>query len=176
MPEPIHLCDNCNCIKYCFDIRRYQHEVTVDSCPNYARQLKGIGMTETKSHPSAKPCVAPPHPAPLPTCAGIKDDVGKPRYELLAPEALEGVARILTFGAQKYSARNWEQGMKWSRVFGALMRHLWAWWRGEGKDKETGESHLHHAACCVMFLQAYEARGGGEDDRAPATSSGSKPL
>lgn len=97
---------------------------------------------------------------------GRKDDTGKPRFELLAPEALEGTARILTFGAKKYTDRNWEKGMKWSRVFGALMRHLWCWWRGEEVDSETGESHLHHAACCIMFLQAYEVRRVGEDDRA----------
>lgn len=96
---------------------------------------------------------------------GVKLDAGKPRYELLAPESLEGTARVLTFGATKYADRNWEKGMNWSRVFGALMRHLWAWWRGEEKDPETGESHLHHAACCIMFLQAYEARKAGEDDR-----------
>lgn len=99
------------------------------------------------------------------TDEGVKHDSGKPRFELLAPEALEGTARILTFGATKYADRNWEKGMKWSRVFGALMRHLWAWWRGQHADPETGESHLHHAACCIMFLQAYEAREIGEDDR-----------
>ena len=100
---------------------------------------------------------------PLPK--GRKDDSGKPAYELIAPEMLEGVAEILTFGAKKYEERNWEKGMKWGRVFGALMRHLWAWWRGENNDSETGKSHLWHAACCIMFLIAYEQRGVGEDDR-----------
>lgn len=61
--------------------------------------------------------------------------------------------------------RNWEQGMSWGRVFAALMRHMWAWWRGEDKDPETGESHLWHAGCCIAFLIAYEARGVGTDDR-----------
>lgn len=104
-------------------------------------------------------------------CQGTKFDKGKVRYELLAPEALEGTAKILTFGAAKYSDRNWEKGMKYSRIFGALMRHLWAWWRGESFDPETQLSHLHHAACCIMFLQTYEARGVGEDDRAITHSS-----
>lgn len=104
-------------------------------------------------------------PMPAADNLGRKDDTGKPRYELLAPEFLEGTARILTFGARKYADRNWERGMKWSRCFGALMRHMWAWWRGEKLDPETGESHLLHAACCLMFLVAYEARSTGEDDR-----------
>ena len=98
---------------------------------------------------------------------GTKQDTGKIQYELIPPELPEAVADILTFGAKKYAPRNWELGMKWSRVFGALMRHLWAWWNPlvSDKDPETGRSHLWHAACCIAFLIAYEARQVGEDDR-----------
>lgn len=96
---------------------------------------------------------------------GRKDDQGKIRLELIPPELLFCVGDILTSGAIKYESRNWERGMKWSRVFGALMRHLWAWWAGEKADPETGKSHLWHAGACVAFLIAYEARGTGDDDR-----------
>lgn len=96
---------------------------------------------------------------------GWKLDAGKPRMDLIAPEMMFGVAAVLEFGARKYSERNWERGMSWGRCFGAAMRHLWAWWHGEACDAETGLSHLHHAACCIMFLAAYEARGVGSDDR-----------
>lgn len=61
--------------------------------------------------------------------------------------------------------RNWELGMSWSRVFGAAMRHLWAWWKKEDKDPETGYSHLWHAFTCIAFLIAYEQRNAGKDDR-----------
>lgn len=97
--------------------------------------------------------------------SGNKFDQDKVRLELIPSELITAVGTILTFGAQKYEERNWELGMKWSRVFGALMRHMWAWWRGQDKDPETGESHLWHAACCIAFLIAYEQRGTGEDDR-----------
>ncbi|QPC43478.1 hypothetical protein HW532_12705 [Kaustia mangrovi] len=96
---------------------------------------------------------------------GRKDDGGKLRMELIPPEVVEATAAVLTFGASKYEDRNWERGMKWGRVFGALMRHLWSWWRRERADPETGYSHLWHAACCIAFLIAYEARQCGEDDR-----------
>jgi len=96
---------------------------------------------------------------------GRKDDAEKIRFELLPGDALKAIAVILTFGAVKYSARNWENGMNWSRVFGALQRHLWAWWEGELKDTETGHSHLWHAGCCILFLIAFEMRGVGADDR-----------
>jgi hypothetical protein len=96
---------------------------------------------------------------------GRKDDGHKAPYHLIAPELLEATARVLDFGANKYAARNWELGMYWSRPFAAMMRHMWAWWRGERADPETGMSHLWHAACCVMFLIAYEDRAAGTDDR-----------
>jgi hypothetical protein len=96
---------------------------------------------------------------------GHKADDGKAPYHLLAPEMLDAVAHVLDFGAKKYAPRNWELGMSWSRPFSALMRHMWAWWRGETHDPETGMSHLWHAACCIMFLIAYEARKAGTDDR-----------
>lgn len=107
--------------------------------------------------------------------SGVKHDTGKARLDLIAPEILFALGEILAFGAAKYDQRNWELGMDWGRVFGALMRHMWAWWGGKTEtnenflfgvlDMETGKSHLWHAACCLMFLIAYEARGVGKDDR-----------
>lgn len=103
---------------------------------------------------------------------GVKFDGNKVRLELIPEELITGVGTILTFGAEKYDDRNWELGMDWSRVFGALMRHLYAWWRGEESDPETGESHLWHAACCIAFLMTYEQRGVGKDDRPIVTTKG----
>ena len=94
-----------------------------------------------------------------------KFDEGKAPLDLLPPELLYATAQVLAFGAQKYEAYNWSKGMKWSRVYAALQRHLWTWWGGDNKDEETGYSHLWHAACCIAFLIAYEIRGTGEDDR-----------
>lgn len=113
---------------------------------------------------------------PLLKIEGVKYDKGKARLELLPPELLFATAEVLTFGANKYADRNWELGMKWSRVFGACMRHLWSWWAGNKEkttisflfgplDSETGFSHLWHAAACLSFLIAYEERKTGEDDR-----------
>lgn len=102
---------------------------------------------------------------------GRKDDAAKDRFELLPGDALRAIAVILTFGAAKYGDRNWEKGMKWSRVYGALQRHLNDWWQGEALDAETGKSHLAHAGCCLLFLIAYEIRTVGEDDRPKARTS-----
>lgn len=96
---------------------------------------------------------------------GTKYDAGKVRMDLLPPELLTAVGTILTFGAEKYDDRNWEKGMDWGRVYGALLRHLNAWWAGADADPETGESHLWHAGCCLAFLITYEQRGIGTDTR-----------
>jgi hypothetical protein len=96
---------------------------------------------------------------------GHKFDAGKLPWHLLPPDALEEIVRVLEFGANKYGDRNWEGGMAWNRPFAALMRHMWAWWRGEDRDPETGITHLAHAGCCILFLLAYERRGVGDDNR-----------
>ncbi len=100
-----------------------------------------------------------------PSSGAVKFDDDKLRMDLIPPELLTEVAKVLTFGAEKYSARNWEEGMDWGRVYAALQRHLNAWWSGDDKDDETGYSHLAHAACCIAFLITYESRGVGEDTR-----------
>ena len=87
-----------------------------------------------------------------------KETKDKPRYDLLPPEALESITLALMFGAKKYSDHNWLQGVKWSKYFSACMRHMWAWWRGEEVDKESGLPHLAHAGCCVLFLLTYQLR------------------
>lgn len=98
---------------------------------------------------------------------GTKYDQEKTRVELINYGFVEGIARVMTFGAQKYDAWNWSKGISYSRVFAALLRHLFAWYRGEKFDPETGESHLYHAGCCLMFLASYEEWNRVDlDDRA----------
>lgn len=87
---------------------------------------------------------------------GAKFDTEKPLPQLLSISALMGMVRILTSGAIKYAARNWEKGIAYSRCYGAILRHLFAWWMGEDLDPESGESHLHHAACEIHFLEHFE--------------------
>jgi len=96
---------------------------------------------------------------------GNKFDGGKPMVDLVPPEAILGMAEILTYGANKYEAHNWAKGMDWSRVYAALQRHLLAWQQGIDIDDESGMSHLHHAITNVAFLIAYSQRGTGNDDR-----------
>lgn len=106
------------------------------------------------------------NPDMFPSPLGVrKDDHGKPPLHLIPPEFLYAIAEILDFGTKKYSPRNWEKGMNWSRMYRAALGHLFDWFMKKGPDPESGKSHLWHAACCVMFLVCYEIRSTGTDDR-----------
>lgn len=72
--------------------------------------------------------------------------------ELLDPEWELEVAKVLTFGAQKYAPNNWREGIRVTRLIGAIKRHLNAIERGEDYDEETGLHHAAHLGCEVMFL------------------------
>jgi hypothetical protein len=102
---------------------------------------------------------------PADPAAGRKDDGGKPTFDLLPYAALAEVQRVLEYGAKKYEAWNWARGMRWLRLWNAVMRHLWAWVRGEDDDPESGLPHLACAVCSLLFLLEYRISGLGTDDR-----------
>lgn len=111
-------------------------------------------MSEDGKTPSP---LVPHHVGPMTPQEGRKNDQGKDRYDLIPPLALHATVKVLTHGAFKYNeAYNEENWRKVSnpkrRYFGAAMRHLWAWYRGEKLDPETGESHLAHAVTNILFL------------------------
>ena len=53
---------------------------------------------------------------------------------------------------------NWASGINYSRVVGALLRHLYAFIKGEVNDPESGKPHLWHAACNLAFLITFESQ------------------
>lgn len=107
---------------------------------------------------------------------GVKLDTGKIRFDLLPPDALEAVAQVYTFGAEKYAARNWELGMDWGRVYAAGQRHQHAFWRGENTDQETGYLHTAHMAFAALTLTAFQLRGIGNDSRGPLATPPAVPV
>lgn len=96
---------------------------------------------------------------------GTKYDSEKPRTDLLDPDALEGLAKVLGFGAKKYSAHNWRGGIVYSRLLGAIIRHTLAINRGENLDPESGLPHVDHLGACWMFLSNMMKTRPDLDDR-----------
>ena len=80
-----------------------------------------------------------------------KHDDGKPDVTLVDPEFREEVARVLGHGEAKYGRDNWKGGLDFSRLLGAVHRHLAACEKGEDLDPETGLSHAAHAAAGLMM-------------------------
>jgi len=96
---------------------------------------------------------------------GIKHDQDKPRMDLLDNKAMEGIAKVLSFGARKYAAHNWRGGIHYSRLMAAAYRHLGAINDGEDLDSESGLPHIDHLGCCVMFLSNMMKTRPDLDDR-----------
>ena len=104
-------------------------------------------------------CCNTPDPIKFPAPEGIKFDTERIRMELITPEFMEEVGKVLTHGAKKYSPRNWEKGISYSRIIAAMLRHLYAFMRGERIDPESGLLHTAHLACNALFLLTYDKRG-----------------
>lgn len=59
-------------------------------------------------------------------------------------EIAEAYARVAEKGAKKYSPWNWTLGFTRIQIIGSLLRHTWAYLRGEDHDDETGLLHTDH--------------------------------
>lgn len=97
-----------------------------------------------------------------------KADGAKNMLELIQPEFVEGLGRILTGGAIKYAPNNWKkannpEGIE--RIKGALLRHTYSYLGGEKLDPDTKESHLYHITCNLMFLDYCERNPYGKSKK-----------
>lgn len=90
---------------------------------------------------------------------GMKYDQDKPMYNLLPPNAIDDMAKVMTFGANKYAPNSWQRvdnGLE--RYRAALLRHTFAIQRGELIDPESGLHHSAHVMCCAAFINELEKR------------------
>ena len=105
--------------------------------------------------------------------SGLRYDTGKTRFDLVPVFIINALGDIYTIGAQKYADWNWAKGMKWSRIYASLLRHLFKFMCGERLDPESGKPHLAHALWNVGTLLYYSEVPGYEsfDDRVYAKGS-----
>lgn len=97
---------------------------------------------------------------------GIKYDGEKPKMHLLPPKATLEVAKVLTFGAQKYNEENWRKlDNLQDRYSSGALRHIFAHIDKEDLDPESGLSHLAHAICCLMFKLEIELENGTSKEK-----------
>lgn len=99
-----------------------------------------------------------------PTREGLKY-----RYSRFVPlEAIAAASASFEYGANKYSARNWEKGLPWQTMIDSLKRHVEDFERGNDYDDGPEGSGLPHVCMIMasaMMLTATVMRGIGTDDR-----------
>ena len=87
---------------------------------------------------------------------------GKGRYDLITPFGIRRLARWYELGAQKYTDRNWEKGIPFSRYVDSAKRHLDKFVMGM-----TDEDHLAAAAWNILAIMHHEELGQTELDDMP---------
>ncbi len=87
-----------------------------------------------------------------------KFDNGKLEYDMFPNNVLEDIIKIMMYGAytKGYEKDNWKKCTDLSRYYNALRRHVEAWKAGEYYDAESGQPHLAHAACNIVFMHYLE--------------------
>jgi hypothetical protein len=98
---------------------------------------------------------------------GGEKGVKSARFDLIASPFLWHLAEVCGFGAEKYDDDNWRKGYDWGLSYGAMQRHLNAFWMGEKLDPESGLPHLAHAAwhCMVLMVFSDDDAYAGYDNR-----------
>lgn len=125
-------------------------KTTCEDCAHFHKDWEEPPCNECEDTNAFVPANKSAEPQPT---VGVKFDDGKPRMDLLPPEALFAAASVFTLGAKKYGDRNWEKGIDDMRLFAAIQRHLWAWAMGEEINTDDGElPHLDHALTGLMML------------------------
>lgn len=87
---------------------------------------------------------------------------GKGRYDLISPFALRRLALRCELGAKKYSDRNWEKGIPFSRYVDSAKRHLNQFLMGL-----EDEDHLAAAAWNIFAIMHHQELGQLDLDDLP---------
>ncbi len=66
-------------------------------------------------------------------------------YDLIPfQEIVAAYARPAEFGSIKYEPWNWSRGLSRVQLLGSLLRHTFAYLRGEDRDSDSGLLHTDH--------------------------------
>lgn len=86
----------------------------------------------------------------------------KPRPALISPFALMRLGKWMALGAQKYSARNWENGMPFTGFMESAERHFLKHQMGQ-----RDEDHLAAVCFNILAIMHFEETGRKELDDLP---------
>ena len=146
---------------------------TRDSVRKHLKSLVGVfnkpetgrGMPSVASPGQGLANYGHPHVVMSTSATGARKEKKLAQYALIPVDALEELAKVFGYGAEKYSENEWRQGMPWSWNLSAVFRHIAAFQKGEKVDPESGLHPLAHAMAHLTMLHTYDTQGLGEDDR-----------
>lgn len=99
--------------------------------------------------------------------AGNRFNEGKLRYDLIPQEFLDELAKVFTYGAEKYGVDNWRKGLSWRDCLASAERHQRAF--ASGKDYNTDDNpnllHVANAAANLAMITAFYKIYPQGDDR-----------
>lgn len=102
---------------------------------------------------------------PSASSGAMREKLDTVPYDLVPfQEMTDAYSRVAEYGAKKYASWNWSKGLPRVQIIGSLLRHTWAYLRGEECDKETGLSHTDHILWNAVTL-SHNVRWNLEDGR-----------
>ncbi len=81
----------------------------------------------------------------------MKKPEGKPKPHFFYTSALYATVKVREFGVKKHGSIDGWKTTTPVEHYDAAIRHIRATMDGETHDKESGELHLAHAICDLMF-------------------------
>lgn len=82
---------------------------------------------------------------PAATSGAKREKLHAMPYDLIPfQEIVAAYARPAEFGSQKYEPWNWSKGLSRVQLLGSLLRHTFAYLRGEDRDSDSGLLHTDH--------------------------------
>lgn len=97
--------------------------------------------------------------------SGKKFDQKKAPISLIPREAIEEEAKALAFGANKYGRYNFREGIEYTRLIDAALRHILAIADGEDLDEESQCFHAGNARANLGMLLYMMKHKPEKDDR-----------
>ena len=88
-------------------------------------------------------------------------------YDLVPfQEFTDAYVRVAEFGARKYQPWNWSKGLNRIQILSSLLRHTFAYLRGEDRDSDSGLLHTDHIVWNAVTL-VHNVHWNLEDGRRP---------
>lgn len=104
---------------------------------------------------------------PVTQTGAAREKLGHLPYDLVPfQEITDAYVRVAEFGAKKYAPWNWSKGLSRVQLCCSMLRHIFAYIRGEDHDPESGLMHTDHILWNAVTL-SHNVHWNLEDGRRP---------